>query len=73
MSCFFAFYKFLKVSLYTFVSPLGSAMMAPGLPEIATKYGISNPTIVGLTLSIFLVSFGIGVRAISPLLPSQCL
>ena len=41
-------------------------MMAPGLPEVATKYGITDPTIVSLTLSIFLVSFAIGVRAISP-------
>lgn len=39
-------------------------MMAPGLPEIATKYGITDPTLVGLTLSIFLVSFAIGVRAV---------
>lgn len=39
-------------------------MMAPGLPEIASKFGITSPTIVGLTLSIFLVSFAIGVRGI---------
>jgi hypothetical protein len=39
--------------------------MAPGLPEIATQYGITNPTVTALTLSIFLVSFGIGVRVIS--------
>jgi hypothetical protein len=59
----FALIFLLQVSLYTFVSPLGSSMMAPGLPEVATIYGITNPTVVGLTLSIFLVSFAIGVRA----------
>ena len=51
-----------QVSLYTFVSPqVGSAMMAPGLPEVATKYGITNSTVLALTLSIYLISFGIAV------------
>jgi hypothetical protein len=36
-------------------------MMAPGIPEIAIKYGITNSTIIALTLSIFLLSFAIGV------------
>ena len=39
-------------------------MMASGLPEVAIKYGITDPTVIALTLSIFLVSFGIGVRVI---------
>ena len=36
-------------------------MMAPGIPDIAMKYGIKNDTITAMTLSIFLLSFGIGV------------
>jgi hypothetical protein len=36
-------------------------MMAPGLPEVATKYGITNQTTLALTLSIFLLSFALGV------------
>ena len=39
-------------------------MMAPGLPEVAVKYHITNPTIVALTLSVFLTSFALGVRVI---------
>ena len=39
-------------------------MMAPGLPEIATKYGITNPTVVALTLSIFLLAYALGVGII---------
>ena len=39
-------------------------MMAPGLPEIAEKYGIQSATVVALTLSIFLLSFAIGVSVI---------
>jgi len=52
------------VSFYTLVSPLASSMMAPGLPEIAIKYGITNPSVVALTLSIFLLAFALGVGVI---------
>ncbi|KIM47070.1 hypothetical protein M413DRAFT_268955 [Hebeloma cylindrosporum] len=55
------------VSAYTFVSPLASSMMAPGIPEVALKYGITNPTIIALTLSIFLLSFAIGPLILAPL------
>ena len=41
-------------------------MMAPGLPEIATKYDITNSSVVALTLSIFLLAYAIGVGIISP-------
>ncbi|KAJ6595852.1 major facilitator superfamily domain-containing protein [Mycena vulgaris] len=55
------------VSLYMFVSPLSSSIMAPGLGEIAKRYQIENQTILALTLSIFLVSFGIGPLILAPL------
>ncbi|PPQ99251.1 hypothetical protein CVT24_009296 [Panaeolus cyanescens] len=55
------------VSFYTFCSPLASSMMAPGMPEIAMKYGITNPTIIALTLSIFLLSFAFGPLILAPL------
>lgn len=42
-------------------------MMAPGLPDLALKYKITNPTILALTLSIFLLSFAIGPLFMSPL------
>ncbi|KAJ7068800.1 major facilitator superfamily domain-containing protein [Mycena amicta] len=54
------------VSLYTFVSPLSSSIMAPGIPDIAIKYGITNETIAAMTLSIFLVSFAIGPLFLAP-------
>ena len=37
--------------------------MAPGLPEIGKVYGITNETTLALTLSIFLLSFAIGVSS----------
>jgi len=36
-------------------------MMAPGLPEVAAKYGITSQTVLALTLSVFLLSFALGV------------
>ncbi|KAK2461288.1 hypothetical protein APHAL10511_006815 [Amanita phalloides] len=55
------------VSFYTFIPPLASSMMASGLPEVATKYGITNPTVVALTLSIFLLSFALAPLVLGPL------
>lgn len=42
-------------------------MMAPGLPDLASKYGITNPAVLALTLSIFLLSFAIGPLLLGPL------
>lgn len=56
-----------QVSFYTFVSPLASSMMAPGLPEIGIKYGITSETILAMTLSIFLLSFAMGPLVLAPL------
>ncbi|KAF8637929.1 hypothetical protein AX17_002550 [Amanita inopinata Kibby_2008] len=55
------------ISMYTFVAPLASSMMAPGLPEVAKKYGITSITILALTLSIFLLSFAIAPLILAPL------
>ncbi|KAJ3496187.1 hypothetical protein NLJ89_g10521 [Agrocybe chaxingu] len=57
----------LIVSLCTLIPPLASSMMAPGLPNLAVKYGIASPTIVALTLSIFLLSFALGPLVLAPL------
>ncbi|KAG8685116.1 hypothetical protein FRC11_011100 [Ceratobasidium sp. 423] len=50
------------VSLYTLVS-----MIAPGLPEIAHAFGITNSTVAALTLSIFILAYAIGPLFITPL------
>ncbi|KAI9000887.1 multidrug resistance protein 4 [Trametes punicea] len=55
------------VSLYTFVTPLGSSMMAPALPEIGKYYGTTSETVVAATLSVFLVTFAIGPLFLAPL------
>ncbi|KAL1666551.1 major facilitator superfamily domain-containing protein [Schizophyllum commune] len=55
------------VALYTFIPPLTSSMMAPGLPDIAINYDIDNSTILALTLSIFVLALAIGPLVIGPL------
>ena len=49
--------------MYALVAPLSSSMMAPGLLDIAEMYHITKEVVIGLTLSIFLLSFAIGVRS----------
>ncbi|TFY57136.1 hypothetical protein EVJ58_g7205 [Rhodofomes roseus] len=55
------------VSLYTFITPLASSMMAPGLPQIAEHYGVTSETVTALTLSIFLLTFAIGPLFFGPI------
>ncbi|KAF9051365.1 multidrug resistance protein 4 [Panaeolus papilionaceus] len=55
------------VSFYTLLPPLASSMMAPGLPEVASTYNLTNPTIIALTLSVFLISFALGPLIMAPL------
>ena len=45
-------------------------MMAPALPDVAVKYHVTNPTVLALTLSVFLISFAAGVRTCLPHFPS---
>jgi hypothetical protein len=56
-----------QVSLYTLVTPLASAIMAPGLPDLAIKFGVTDPTVLALTLSIFVLSYAIGPLFAAPL------
>lgn len=42
-------------------------MMAPALPDIASHFGITDPTLIALTLSVFLITFAIGPLFLAPL------
>ncbi|KAK0434636.1 major facilitator superfamily domain-containing protein [Armillaria borealis] len=55
------------VSFYTLIPPLASSMMAPGLPEIAAKYGVTDTVTTALILSVFLISFAIGPLFMAPM------
>lgn len=58
---------------YDVLSLLANAsisMMAPGLPEIAHAFNITNPTIAALTLSIFLLAY-VSALSYCTILPSD--
>ncbi|RPA83353.1 MFS general substrate transporter [Ascobolus immersus RN42] len=55
------------VSLYTFVSPFASSIVAPAVPAYAREFGITNPTVMSLTVSIFLLGYAIGPLFFAPL------
>lgn len=61
------FCYWIQVSLYTLIPPLASSMMAPALPDIGTHFGITDPTLIALTLSVFLITFAIGPLFLAPL------
>jgi hypothetical protein len=56
-----------QISLYTFITPLASSMMASALPDIGVHFNITSQTILAMTLSIFLLSFAIGPLFFAPL------
>ncbi|KAG1734164.1 multidrug resistance protein 4 [Suillus lakei] len=55
------------VSLYNFVAPLATSVMAPGLPNLAIVLGITDPTVLAMTLSVVLLSYAIGPLFLAPL------
>lgn len=55
------------VSLFTFISPVSSSMIAPGLGSIATEFKISSPEQAALALSVFILAFAVGPLFIGPL------
>ncbi|KAF9031017.1 MFS polyamine transporter [Hymenopellis radicata] len=48
----------LIVSLFTFVSPVCSSMIAPGSSNLAREFGITSETEIALTISVFVLAFG---------------
>ena len=42
-------------------------MMAPALPQIGEHYGITSPSILNMTLTIFLLAYATGPLFLSPL------
>ncbi|KAF9447358.1 MFS general substrate transporter [Macrolepiota fuliginosa MF-IS2] len=55
------------VSLYTFLTPFASTLMAPGLPALAQKYHITNSTVSAMTLCIFLLANALGPLVLAPM------
>ncbi|KAF8624243.1 hypothetical protein AX15_005973 [Amanita polypyramis BW_CC] len=55
------------VSLFTFVSPVSSAMVAPASEQIAKEFGIKSDALIAMTTSIFVLGYSVGPLVIGPL------
>ncbi|KAJ3405116.1 hypothetical protein CcCBS67573_g01091 [Chytriomyces confervae] len=54
-------------SLYTFIAPISSSMVAPALPYLAKDLGFTSKTEILMSLSIFVLAFAFGPLFLGPL------
>ncbi|KAK7689627.1 hypothetical protein QCA50_007420 [Cerrena zonata] len=55
------------VSAFTFISPVSSSMIAPATPQLARDFGITSPTVMALTTSVFVLGYAFGPLFLGPL------
>ncbi|KAK4892967.1 hypothetical protein LTR49_028545, partial [Elasticomyces elasticus] len=55
------------ISTITFLTPLASTIIAPGVPQILQSFNTSNETIGSLTVSIYLLGYAIGPLFLAPM------
>ncbi|KAJ3099273.1 hypothetical protein HK100_004919 [Physocladia obscura] len=54
-------------SLYTFISPISSSMVAPALPLMAIDLSLDSTLLAEMTLSIFILAYAFGPLFLAPL------
>ncbi|KAL1874060.1 hypothetical protein Plec18167_005993 [Paecilomyces lecythidis] len=57
----------LTVSLFTFISPVSSSMVAPALTKIADEFQIHSEVETQLALSVFVLAYALGPLCFGPL------
>lgn len=57
----------LSVSLFTFISPVSSSMIAPALGQIQQELHVSSALEAELSLSVFILGFAVGPLFLAPL------
>ncbi|KAK4897051.1 hypothetical protein LTR49_028064 [Elasticomyces elasticus] len=55
------------ISTITFLTPLASTIIAPGVPHILQSFNTPNETIGSLTVSIYLLGYAIGPLFLAPM------
>ncbi|CAE6398921.1 unnamed protein product [Rhizoctonia solani] len=56
------------VSLFTFMSPLASSMVAPALPQVTRELGLEQGSVLeSMTLSVFVLAYAVGPLFFGPL------
>ncbi|RDB16631.1 Efflux pump vrtL [Hypsizygus marmoreus] len=57
----------LVVSLFTFISPVSSSMVAPATTQVAADFGVTDTVIIAMMTSIFVLAYAIGPLFLGPL------
>lgn len=57
----------ITVSLFTFISPVSSSMIAPALIKLGNDLNVTDETLLQLALSSFLLAFAIGPLLLGPM------
>ncbi|KAF9261630.1 MFS polyamine transporter [Marasmius fiardii PR-910] len=55
------------VSLFTFISPVSSSMIAPASSRAAQDFGVTNTVLIAMMTSSFILAYGFGPLLLSPL------
>lgn len=55
------------IASVTFLTPLASSMVAPGVPEILKDFNTANETIGALVVSIYILGYALGPLFIAPM------
>ncbi|TFY73730.1 hypothetical protein EWM64_g10283 [Hericium alpestre] len=50
-----------SVALLTFISPVTSSIGAPGRTQIAEQFGITSPSIIAMTTSVFVLAYAFNI------------
>ncbi|KAJ5612944.1 hypothetical protein N7510_006138 [Penicillium lagena] len=57
----------ISISLITFLTPLGSSMFAPGVPELMKAFHLTNTQLSSFVVSVYLLGYVFGPLIIAPL------
>ena len=49
------------VSLFTFISPVASSMIAPASQQLAERFDIHNTVVLSMVISVFVLAYGVSV------------
>ncbi|VDC03823.1 unnamed protein product [Peniophora sp. CBMAI 1063] len=55
------------VSSFTFISPVSSSMIAPGMAQLQEAFGITSTALLAMTTSIFVLAYAFGPLLLGPL------
>ena len=48
----------MAVSAFTFISPVSSSMIAPGLSQLAERFDVHSNVLLAMTISVFVLAYG---------------